>query len=226
MHSNDYQRIVYTGTGLEDIGQPGQGPTPLGLLEQWWSAAVADSRVAEPAAATLATFDVQRGLPDSRVLLIKDFDADGLRFFTNRASAKGQQLTTTPAASITMLWHPMFRQIRFRGPVEPTTRDEDLAYWQTRPRESQIGSSCSDQSRPVDSREQVVRNFLAVERACADGPVPLPATWGGFRLRPVEIEFWVGMPARLHDRVQWRSQGDHARPMDANQGWSVQRLQP
>ncbi|NKE09437.1 MULTISPECIES: pyridoxamine 5'-phosphate oxidase [Kocuria] len=224
MHSNDYQRIVYTGTGLEAAGGTEPGPTPLTLLEQWWEAAVADPRVTEPAAATLATFDVGTGLPDSRVLLIKDFDAQGLRFFTNRASAKGQQLETTPAASITMLWHPMFRQVRFRGPVEQTSRDEDLAYWQTRPRESQIGSSSSHQSQPVESREQVAQNFQKVERAHPDGEVPLPTTWGGYRLRPVEVEFWVGMPARLHDRVQWSA--DRPLPMDSNHGWSVQRLQP
>ncbi|MDO5619056.1 pyridoxamine 5'-phosphate oxidase [Kocuria sp.] len=224
MHSDDYQRIVYTGTGLETAGTGADGSTPLTLLDQWWSAAVADPRVTEPAAATLATFDVERGLPDSRVLLIKDFDAEGLRFFTNRASAKGRQMTATPAASITMLWHPMFRQIRFRGPVEQTTAEEDLAYWRTRPRESQIGSYSSAQSHVVDSREQITRHFEEVERAYRDVDVPLPATWGGYRLRPVEIEFWVGMPARLHDRVLWRAQ--RPQRMDSNQGWSVQRLQP
>lgn len=226
MHGDEYQRIVYTGSGLETAAQSGAGPTPLELLEQWWADAVADPRVGEPSAATLATYDVDRGLPDSRILLIKDFDAEGLRFFTNRASAKGRQLDGTPAAAVTMLWHPMFRQVRFRGPVEKTSRDEDLAYWKTRPRESQIGSSSSHQSQPVESRDTVTGGFTRAEENFRNAQVPLPLTWGGYRLRPVEIEFWVGMPARLHDRVQWRSTGDQPRSMNSHDGWTVQRLQP
>lgn len=226
MHSQDYERIVYTGSGLESVAPAVPGPTILQLLEQWWADAVADARVGEPSAAGLATFDPQRGLPDNRVLLIKDFDANGLRFFTNRASAKGEQLGRCAAGSAVMLWNPMFRQIRFRGPVEPTSHEEDLDYWLTRPRESQLGSWSSHQSQPVGSREEVTGGFQEAEHRFRDQPVPLPPTWGGFRLRPVEVEFWVGMPARLHDRVLWSTHDHQPAPLDSRDGWRLQRLQP
>lgn len=226
MHGQEYERIVYTGSGLEHVGQHPGGATILTLFEQWWADAVKDPRVGEPAAATLATYDAASQLPDSRILLIKDFDADGLRFFTNRASAKGRQLARSPGGSVVMLWHPMFRQVRFRGPIEPTSRDEDLEYWATRPRESQLGSWCSRQSAPVDSRGTVTDQFQAAEEQFRNSSVPLPPTWGGYRLRPVDVEFWVGMPGRLHDRIQWHTLDDTPHPLTAQDAWHVQRLQP
>ncbi|KAA9393156.1 pyridoxamine 5'-phosphate oxidase [Kocuria coralli] len=226
MRSEEYGRVVYSGSGLEGLGSGDTKTTVLELFESWWAQALADPRVGEPAAASLATFDAAGGLPDNRILLIKDFDAGGLRFFTNLDSAKGRQLETTPDAAAVMLWHPMFRQVRFRGPVERTTRDEDREYWVTRPQASQLASWSSSQSAPVASREAVTAGFAAAESRFRDTEVPLPEQWGGYRLRPAEVEFWVGMPARLHDRVLWRTSDGRPRPLDSPDGWESQRLQP
>lgn len=226
VRGDEYERVVYAGSGLEELGRGATGPTILELLESWWDQAVADPRVGEPSAASLATYDDATDLPDNRILLIKDFDAHGLRFFTNRDSAKGHQLAATPNAALVMLWHPMFRQVRFRGHVEQTDPAEDLEYWSSRPHASQVASWSSRQSAPVDRREDVTAGFESAEARFLDVDVPLPETWGGYRLRPVEVEFWVGMPARLHDRVLWRSTDGTPHPLDSPERWTLQRLQP
>lgn len=226
MRSHDYERRTYQGSGLEGLDPEAPQISCLSLLNRWWIDAVADERVSEPSAAALATYDQPNGLPDSRVLLVKDFDADGIRFFTNRESVKGVQLATSPVAALTFLWHPMFRQVRVRGQVEQTTREEDLEYWMSRPRESQLASSSSAQSQSAGTRSAVLAAYQMAEKEYAGSEVPLPANWGGYRLHPLEVEFWVGMPARLHDRVVWSRTAEGPGRLDTNEGWSCQRLQP
>lgn len=226
MRSKDYQRTSYTGSGLSRIAGASPQVAPLTLLQLWWEEAVADPRIYEPSAASLATYDSQVGLPDCRILLVKDFDDSGVCFFTNLQSAKGQQISRDPQGAIAFLWHPMFRQVRLRGPVTRCTPGEDDEYWRTRPRASQIASWSSQQSQPTAGRDDINGAFDEAVSRFDGREVPLPDNWGGFRLRPLEVEFWVGMESRLHDRLVWRSTTGRPESLSSNKGWQCQRLQP
>ena len=216
-------RRSYAGEGLSDDVT---GP-PLPLLRRWWADAVADDRVVEPDAMVVSTVD-DEGHPDARVVLLKDLRGNGLTFFTHTTSAKGRQLSGTPYASLVLLWHPMHRQVRVRGPVTPVARAEAATYFATRSRESQLASSASRQSAPVGSRAELER---AVAEETARWPdtgsladVPLPATWGGYRVVPDSVELWVGRPARLHDRILFSRSGPG--DLDDPASWTTTRLQP
>ena len=220
-------RLSYDGAGLDDEAVAALvGQAPLGLLEQWYDDAVDDERVAEPGAMVVATVDAS-GMPDARTVLLKGLDADGLVFFTNLTSSKAAELAAVPAAAAVLLWHPMFRQVRVRGPVEPASREESAAYFSSRPRDSQVAAWASRQSRPVASRAELQ---AAVRRREAElnsaDQVPLPDFWGGYRIRPVELELWVGHRDRLHDRVRFSSSSGGPAPLDDADAWAVVRLQP
>lgn len=220
-------RVPYAGEGLDDDAVAAlRGAGPLAVLERWYAEAAADDRVSEPAAMVVATVDGD-GRPDARTVLLKGLDARGLVFYTNLTSTKARQLAAVPYASAVLLWHPMFRQVRVRGPVELVGRDEAAAYFATRPRESRLAAWASHQSRPVASRadleEAVARQaarFVGVE------DVPLPDFWGGYRVRPAEVELWAGHPHRLHDRVRIATRDGGPAPLDDVSSWVVQRLQP
>jgi pyridoxamine 5'-phosphate oxidase len=175
----------------------------------------------------LATVDAG-GHPNARTVLLKGLDAAGAEFYTNLGSTKGTELAEAPYAALVLLWHPMFRQVRLRGPVEPVTRAESAAYFATRPRGSQLASRASHQSQPLGSRAELVAAVEAEEARWPDTgsglDVPLPDYWGGFRLRPVEVELWVGQPSRLHDRVRYAA-APGAR-LDDERAWTRTRLQP
>jgi pyridoxamine 5'-phosphate oxidase len=200
---------------------------PLTLLRDWYAEAVADERIAEPAAMVLATVDGS-GRPNARTVLLKGLDRRGAEFYTNLGSTKAAELAENPYAAVVLPWHAMFRQVRLRGPVEAVSREESAAYFASRPRGSQVASRASHQSQPVAAREDLVAAVEAEEARWPDtgspGDVPLPDYWGGFRLRPVEVEFWVGQPSRLHDRVRYASPAPAA--LDDEDAWTRTRLQP
>lgn len=200
---------------------------PLALLSAWYADAVADDRVAEPGAMVVATVDAA-GRPNARTVLLKGLDARGLEFYTNLGSTKATELAAAPYAALVLLWHPMFRQVRVRGPVEAVTRAEAAEYFASRPRGSQVASRASHQSQPVASRDELVAAVAAEEARWpdtgSDQDVPLPDYWGGYRVRPVEVELWVGQPSRLHDRVRYRAPEGSA--LDDPAAWSRTRLQP
>lgn len=220
-------RLTYEGGGLDDDAVAALSrASPGSVLERWYADAVADGRVAEPGAMVVATVDAQ-GVPNARTVLLKGLDGGGLVFFTNLASTKAAELAAVPAAAAVLLWHPMFRQVRVRGAVEQVTRTESATYFASRPRESQVAAWASDQSRPIGSRAELEAAVRRREAELAGaGAVPLPDFWGGYRLRPVEVELWAGRRDRLHDRVAFTSSSGVPAPLDDAGAWSVQRLQP
>jgi pyridoxamine 5'-phosphate oxidase len=187
---------------------------PISLFAEWLAEAEA-AELNDTNAMALATVDGE-GLPDVRMVLLKDHDAGGFVFFTNFESAKGRQLLAHPKAALVIHWKSLRRQVRARGPVTEVTAAEADAYFATRARGSQIGAWASRQSRPLESR-------AALEKAAAEyaakypGAVPRPPNWSGFRLAPVEIEFWQDGAFRLHDRIVFRRAGDT---------WEKTRLNP
>ncbi|HEY0600191.1 pyridoxamine 5'-phosphate oxidase [Brevundimonas sp.] len=188
---------------------------PVGLFTEW----LTDAKATEPNdanAMTLATVDAD-GRPDARIVLLKDVDARGFTFYSNRESAKGEALAAHPSAALLFHWKTLRRQVRVRGAVEPVSAAEADAYFASRARESRIGAWASEQSRPLDSRETLE---LAVVRETArfgDGDVPRPERWTGWRVVPDSVEFWRDRPFRLHDRLRF----DRAGP-----DWTKTRLWP
>lgn len=188
---------------------------PIGLFVDW----LEQARGHEPNdanAMALATVDPD-GLPDCRMVLLKDVDARGFTFYSNRESAKGRQLAATPGAALLFHWKSLRRQVRVRGRVEPVSAAEADAYFASRARESRIGAWASDQSRPLSDRT-ALEDAVARETARFDGQdVPRPERWTGWRVIPEAIEFWRDRPFRLHDRIRFERDGE---------GWRRGRLWP
>ncbi|MEK7265726.1 MAG: pyridoxamine 5'-phosphate oxidase [Pseudomonadota bacterium] len=199
----------------EDQGEVFTREDPLTLFADWFELA----KKKEPNdanAMALATVDAE-GLPNVRMVLLKDIDAAGLTFFTNLDSAKGRELAANAKAALCFHWKSIRRSVRFRGRVAPVTKEEADAYFATRARASQIGAWASAQSRPMAGRFALEKAVAGEAARFGLGQVPRPDHWSGFRLTPSEIEFWVNRPFRLHDRLQFTRAGD---------GWTARRLYP
>jgi pyridoxamine 5'-phosphate oxidase len=190
---------------------------PYRLFAAWFAEAKRAEPV-NPEAMALATVDAD-GLPNARMVLLKGFDETGFVFYTNLGSVKGHELAEAPKAALTFYWKSLQRQVRARGNVEPVTSEEADAYFASRSRMAQIGAWASKQSTALESRlafEKAVARYTA---KFAIGAVPRPPHWSGYRVVPVEIEFWQERPFRLHDRVMFR------RP-DPRAPWRKTRLYP
>lgn len=191
-------------------------PDPIKQFERWLREAM-KAQLPEPNAMTLATAD-RTGRPYARVVLLKDCDADGFVFFTNYQSDKGRQLAENPHAALVFLWLELERQVRIEGTASKIPSAYSEAYFQTRPRESRLGSLASRQSQVVASREILDKRFQQLAGQYPDDNIPMPNHWGGYRVRPEMLEFWQGRHGRLHDRLRYRLQKSGA--------WLLERLEP
>ena len=192
------------------------GDDPFALAKNWLAEAE-QTEPNDPNAIALSTVDAD-GLPNARMVLLKDIEADAFVFYTNYDSAKGRELTASGKAAFVMHWKSLRRQIRVRGLVSREDGPKADAYYASRSVQSRLGAWASQQSQPLDSRATLV---AAVARlTLSKGPNPArPPFWGGFRIVPLEIEFWADGAFRLHDRFQWTRKS-------AKDAWAVQRLNP
>ena len=202
--------------GLPLLRRDELGDDPMEQFDRWFELARTESSIVMPEAACLSTID-DDGYPDGRLVLLKARDPRGFVFYTNLRSVKGRSLEARPRAALTFFWEDMGRQVRVQGDVERVSETECDAYFATRPRGSQISTWVSEQSAPLESREALLARFAEVTVRFEGSPVPRPPHWGGLRIVPRRVEFWQGMPDRLHDRFLYRS---------TSGGWRIERLQP
>jgi pyridoxamine 5'-phosphate oxidase len=190
---------------------------PLALFEAWFNEAT-KSEPNDPNAMALATVGLD-GLPDVRMVLMKDFDSNGFVFYSHIASQKGLELAANPKAALLFHWKSLRRQVRIRGNVTPVTDAEADAYFATRPKQAQIGAWASKQSQPLESRFAFEQAIAKVAAKYVIGEVPRPPGWSGWRITPLRIEFWHDRPFRLHDRIEFRRDAQ-------GQPWSRTRMYP
>ncbi len=190
---------------------------PFVLFAEWMKDAE-KSEPNDPNAMALSTVD-EEGLPNVRMVLLKDFDDKGFVFYTNYESQKGQEIQATMKAAVMWHWKSLRRQVRVRGLVEKVTEAEADAYFKSRPRDSRIGAWASAQSRPLEGRFALETSVAMYAAKYAIGTVPRPPHWSGFRILPLSIEFWHDRPFRLHDRVVFRRENQTA-------GWTKAKLYP
>ncbi|MEM6822804.1 MAG: pyridoxamine 5'-phosphate oxidase [Verrucomicrobiota bacterium] len=196
---------------LEDLDSD-----PFRQFRTWFDQAC-EADLLEPNAMTLACSD-SAGKVSARTVLLKDFDNRGFVFFTNYGSRKSKALEALKQAAILFPWLPLERQVEIQGTAEKISRKESLDYFQSRPHGSQLGAWASQQSQTITSRSQLERKLSELEQTYKEGQVPLPEFWGGWRIIPLEFEFWQGRANRLHDRFRYEK--------DSTGTWSIRRLSP
>jgi pyridoxamine 5'-phosphate oxidase len=206
-------RRNYTLRGLSETDVDAD---PFKQFQVWFSDALA-AHLIEPNAMILATA-TREGKPSARAVLLKGFDERGFVFYTNYESRKGEELAENPWAALVFLWEELERQIRIEGRVEKCSTEESDTYFRSRPLGSRLSACVSQQSEVISSREVLERRLQELMVENANGDVPRPPYWGGYRLSPTSIEFWQGRPNRLHDRLCYRHLDDGR--------WLLERLSP
>lgn len=188
-------------------------PNPFKQFDKWFEEALS-SNIYEPNAMILATAADNR--PSARVVLLKGFDENGFKFYTNYNSRKGKEISINPNAVLLFYWMELERQIRIEGRIEKLSKEESLEYFNSRPLDSRYGALASSQSEIIPDREYLEKKFFELKEKYGDNP-PMPDNWGGFILKPVLFEFWQGRPNRLHDRIVYEKKGSN---------WNIYRLSP
>jgi pyridoxamine 5'-phosphate oxidase len=187
---------------------------PFKQFTKWFDEAL-KSGFLEPNGMTLAT-STKDGIPSARVVLLKGYDEKGFVFYSNYKSRKGKELEANPNACLLFYWDKLERQIRIDGKVEKASKEESETYFKSRPFKSRVGAWASNQSSVIAGRTVIMKEFLKYLVKFGSN-VPLPPTWGGYRLIPSAFEFWQGRPNRLHDRIRY---------CKLKSGWKIERLAP
>ncbi len=206
---------LQTTFATRPFGEAETASNPFEQFQQWFDEAL-EAEVAEANAMVLATagLDAQ---PSARVVLLRNMDDRGFVFFTNYGSHKGSDIAENPKAELLFYWQALGRQVRISGSVERVTREESTEYFETRPLASRVGAWASKQSSILQSRAELDRRVHEYEQKFADGVVPIPDYWGGYRVLPQRVEFWQGRESRLHDRIRYRLEDGQ---------WMKERLSP
>ncbi|MHB1921142.1 MAG: pyridoxamine 5'-phosphate oxidase [Chitinophagaceae bacterium] len=206
-------RREYLGAPLEETQVSAD---PMTQFEKWFQE-VLNSQIEDANAMTLATVGMD-GKPSARILLLKGISESGFSFFTNYSSRKGEELAHHPFGALVFYWKELNRQVRVEGEIEQIPPAESDQYFQSRPRESQISSWASPQSKVLDNRKTLIESLEKVKQRFASGSLPRPSFWGGYLLNPSRVEFWQGRPHRLHDRIEYKKSEEGV--------WQVYRLAP
>ncbi|WP_099365646.1 pyridoxamine 5'-phosphate oxidase [Sphingobacterium sp. 1.A.4] len=188
---------------------------PIDQFKKWFSEAMV-SEVTEPTAMVVSSASVD-GKPSSRVVLMKDIKTDGISFFTNYNSRKGQEIVANPFVSVLFFWPELQRQVRMEAEVEKLAPEESDEYFSSRPRGSQIGAIASPQSAIINNREELEHRVAEVSAEVGEWEIQRPNFWGGFLLKPYRMEFWQGRSSRLHDRIVYKQEDG---------SWSINRIAP
>lgn len=200
------------------LSRSGLNPDPVLQFSTWFEQA-RSTEIPDPTAMVLATVSAD-GQPSQRTVLLKYYDSSGFVFFTNFESRKAREIAANPRVSLLFVWLDLERQIQINGIAERISTAESARYFMSRPKDSQVAAWVSSQSHPLSSRQMLLQKFQEMKRKIGEGKVPIPSFWGGYRVKPVEIEFWQGRKNRLHDRFLYsRKAGD-------GEAWNIERLAP
>lgn len=191
-------------------------PAPILQFDRWWKEAMA-AEIDEVNAMTLATV-AANGRPSARIVLLKGYTEEGFVFFTNYFSRKGSEISGNAVAALLFFWKELERQVRIEGKISTVSDAESDEYFASRPVESKLGAWASPQSKQIDSRDQLEKQFNAMRDKFSGKEIPRPPHWGGYRVAPDRIEFWQGRPGRLHDRLVYEK--------NETTGWQISRLAP
>lgn len=203
----DYCQAGLTRADLSD--------TPFSQFHTWFEQAQS-AGIEEPNAMSISTVS-KDGVPSSRTVLLKLYDEKGFVFFTNYSSQKAQEIKNNPNVALLFAWLSLERQIRITGTVKKISKKESFTYFMSRPKGSQIGAWISPQSKIIESREFLTKKLLEMKEKFSNGDIPLPNSWGGYRIIPNKFEFWQGRTSRLHDRFVYEKKNDE---------WIINRIAP